>query len=736
MSESGNGRTGARPVKRQFVKYSFFAVDHAWLGLPPNVRAAHKAALVATVSGFTDRMLIRSYSTVGTRGEVDFLLWQVADRLELVQQLETAILSTPMAPYLRTPHSYLAMTRQSQYTTESTEPTLLTVRPGEARYFFVYPFVKTHEWYQLPFEQRNELMQSHMVTGRKYPNVRINTTYSFGLDDQDFVVGFETDDPSSFLDLVMELREDPGRPYTLRDTPIFSCIRMDFPDVLDTLGGAPGEVSVAAEPPGAQPEFVRVAELSALPRGRSKLVYIEGEAVALFHTTEGQIYALENRCSHARGNLCEGTMHDGVVICPLHDARFDLATGEALSLPARRPVAAYQVKVEGDQILISREPVERAEPAVAPPPVGGLEGVGEDDVDVEEELPDLDALDKALLNELQWNFPMSETPWAALGEAIGTSERDVMARVERLRREGIIRQISAIFDTRKLGYKSSLVAVRVPEERVEEAAAIISSHPGVSHNYRRNHDFNIWFTLAVPPEDNLDAHLARLAEAAQVEKIRKLPTLKLYKIGVKLDMNKDETALHKERGKDEKVISGEHGVPALRRRALTERDRAFIRELQEDLPTIKRPFNPMAARLGVSPADLFAWMNEMAELGYMRRFAAILRHQRAGFTANGMAVFKVPEARIDEVGPIVAGFPQVSHCYRRPVYEDWPYNLFGMIHARSVENCEQIAADISKEVGIAEYIILYSTEEFKKTRVRYFVDWELPEAVRAVAPGA
>ncbi|HBY97829.1 MAG TPA: transcriptional regulator [Chloroflexi bacterium] len=479
-----------------------------------------------------------------------------------------------------------------------------------------------------------------------------------------------------------------------------------------------------------------MADLSAVPRGRSKLVYIEGEAVALFHTDEGQIYALENRCTHARGNLCEGTVHDGAVTCPLHDARFDLATGEVLSLPARRSVAAYQVKVEGDQILISRAPVERAEPARSQGASKSRQSRGDDDVDIDDELPDLDALDKALLNELQWNFPLSETPWAALAGAIGTTEQDVMARVEQLRREGIIRQVSAIFDTRKLGYKSSLVAVRVPEERIEEAAAIISSHPGVSHNYRRAHHFNIWFTLAVPPGADLDEHLARLAAAAQVEKIRKLPTLKLYKIGVKLDMNKDETALHKERGKEEKIISGEHGLPAAQRRALTERDRAFIRELQEDLPTIKRPFNPIAARLGVSTADIFAWMNEMAELGYMRRFAAILRHQRAGFTANGMAVFKVPESRIDEVGPIVAGFPQVSHCYRRPVYEDWPYNLFGMIHARSVENCEQIAADIAKEIGIDDYIILYSTEEFKKTRVRYFVDWELPEAVRAGAPSA
>ncbi|HBY97830.1 MAG TPA: chlorite dismutase, partial [Chloroflexi bacterium] len=247
MSESGNGRNGVRPVTRQFVKYSFFAVDHAWLGLPPDVRAAHKSTLVAEVNSFTDRMLIRSYSTVGTRGEVDFLLWQVADRLELVQQLETAIFSTPMAPYLRTPYSFLAMTRQSQYTTESNELTLLTVKPGEAAYFFVYPFVKSHDWYQLSFETRHALMRGHIATGRKYPNVRINTTYSFGLDDQDFVVGFETDDPISFLELVMELREDPGRPFTVRDTPIFSCIRMDFPDALDTLGGVPGEVSVPAE---------------------------------------------------------------------------------------------------------------------------------------------------------------------------------------------------------------------------------------------------------------------------------------------------------------------------------------------------------------------------------------------------------------------------------------------------------------------------------------------------------
>jgi chlorite dismutase/nitrite reductase/ring-hydroxylating ferredoxin subunit len=354
MSDNGHGDRS----QRQFVKYTFFAVDPAWLALPPETREAHKEALVEMVEGFTDRMLIRSYSTVGMRGEVEFMLWQVAKELEKIQQLETAIFSTPLAPYLSTPYSYLATQRRSPYDIEADEPTRLTVKPGESKYFFVYPFVKTHEWYQLTFDERQQMITGHIRTGRKYPDIKINTTYSFGLDDQEFVVGFETEDPHEFLDLVMELREDAARPFTERDVPIFTCIRMDFKDVLDTLGGVGAMEPASWRPmPKKEREWVEVARVGDLEPNSATLVHVAGEPVALFHRG-GDYYALSNVCTHARGPLCEGFLHETepTVQCPWHTADFDLRTGEGTS-PAPRAVPVFGVRVEGDVILLTKRPL-------------------------------------------------------------------------------------------------------------------------------------------------------------------------------------------------------------------------------------------------------------------------------------------------------------------------------------------------------------------------------------------
>ena len=334
----------------------------------------------------------------------------------------------------------------------------------------------------------------------------------------------------------------------------------------------------------------------------------------------------------------------------------------------------------------------------------------------------LDAIDKKLVNNMQHAFPVVSRPWQALGEEAGTTATDVMQRIARLREIGVVRQISPIFDTRKLGYKSSLVAVRVAPERLEEAAAIVNSHPGVSHNYRRDHYFNMWFTIAVPPDGDLDSEVARLTERAQIEKVRMLPTLKMYKIAVKLNMEADETKL----GKDNTPY-----IKAKDVRPLTERDKALIRAVQDDMPLVEEPFKALAEQAGITEDELFAWLNEMQGMNYLRRIAAILRHQKAGFTDNGMITWKVPEDKVDEAGRIAAAYPTVSHCYRRPVYPDWQYNFFSMVHARSRENAEEIGRQIAEELrplGVEEYVILFSTKEFKKDRVRYFVDWNAEEA--------
>ena len=232
----------ASTAQRQFVKYTFLKVQPGWRGLSAEERRAGKAEVAGVIEAFADRLMIRSYSTIGTRGDCDLLLWTVGDRLEDVQALVSQLFGTRMGLYLEVPYSYLAMTRRSQYIEQhqhaGQEGARLRVRPVGSKYLFVYPFVKTRAWYLLPKEERQAMMDAHISTGHRYPSVRINTGYSFGLDDQEFVVAFETDSPSDFLDLVMELREVRASEYTLRDTPIFTCVGMAPGEALDMLATA------------------------------------------------------------------------------------------------------------------------------------------------------------------------------------------------------------------------------------------------------------------------------------------------------------------------------------------------------------------------------------------------------------------------------------------------------------------------------------------------------------------
>jgi chlorite dismutase/nitrite reductase/ring-hydroxylating ferredoxin subunit len=334
--------------RRQVVKFSFYGVDPTWRSLPEEERERGKRAVADVVRAFSDRLQIRSYSLVGTRGDADLLLWQIGDRFEDIQQLASFINGTPIGPYLTMPYSYLAMTRPSVYVSRDQARAERTqLHPGDSKYFFVYPFVKTREWYQLPLEERQAMMDEHIRIGRKYPSVKLNTTYSFGLDDQEFVVSFETDEPADFLDLVLELREAKTSLYTLRDTPVFSCVAMGLAETLDSLAGS-GETRSATT---AELAWQRVADASDLPPGSSRIVYYEGDQVAIFNVG-GRLQAVSNRCSHANGSLAEGVVEDSSVVCPSHRSRFDLVTGRPLEGPATRPLRTYAVRLEQDGVLL------------------------------------------------------------------------------------------------------------------------------------------------------------------------------------------------------------------------------------------------------------------------------------------------------------------------------------------------------------------------------------------------
>ena len=327
----------------------------------------------------------------------------------------------------------------------------------------------------------------------------------------------------------------------------------------------------------------------------------------------------------------------------------------------------------------------------------------------------MDTVDKDILNFIQREFPLVREPYEAIGREVGVAGDEVIRRIEALKRGKVIRQISAIFDTRVLGYQSTLVAARIPKDRLSEGAKAINSHPGVSHNYERNNEFNLWYTVAVPPDSRLglEGTVDVMHHISGAEKTRILPTLKLFKIGVTLDMNKGATA------KKEAPQYGEADREGADRN-ISEDDKAAIRALQEDIPLTPRPFDLWGKEFGLPYEELLEKAYDFQERKIMRRFSAVLYHRKAGFRANAMGVWKVPEERVEEVGNMFAQYQAVSHCYERPVYEDWPYALFSMVHGRTVEECQTILDAMSEESGITDYDSLYSTREYKKTRVRYF----------------
>ena len=336
----------------------------------------------------------------------------------------------------------------------------------------------------------------------------------------------------------------------------------------------------------------------------------------------------------------------------------------------------------------------------------------------------LDETDRRLMNLLQSSFPIDPEPFALLASEAELELDDVLARTQRLLDGRIIREITPIFDTRALGYESMLVAAKVDAEHPQRAARIVNAHPGVSHNYLRTHDFNLWFTIATPPDSELGLKgtLEALMEETGAESMRELPTLTLFKINMNLEM---------EKGTDALSAAVEAAPPReLEAQPYDDADIALIRALQGPMAAVERPYDEAAAELGISTEELLDRLRGMVDRKILRRVAAILYHRRAGFSANGMGVWKVPEDDILPVGTKMASFRGISHCYQRPTYQDWPYSVFTMAHGRSKEECDAILDSIAAECGMGaeDRATLYSSTEYKKIRLHYFTDdyaaWE------------
>jgi siroheme decarboxylase len=334
----------------------------------------------------------------------------------------------------------------------------------------------------------------------------------------------------------------------------------------------------------------------------------------------------------------------------------------------------------------------------------------------------LDETDKKLLNLMQGSFELCARPFAHVAQLAGIPEAEVMQRVQRLLDGRIIREITPIFDTRALGYSSMLVAAKVDPEFPHRAAQFINTHPGVTHNYLRDHDFNLWFTLATEPGSalGLDGTIDVIKAKTGAHSVRQLPTLKLFKIRMDLEMEKGTDAL----SATVEPVEPRELDPI----ELSEEDIATIRATQGKMPVISEPYAPAAERLGVSQEEVLRRLELLRERNALRRVAAILFHRRAGFSANGMGVWAVPDEQILDTGRRMAAFRGISHCYQRPTYPDWPYSVFTMAHGRSKEECDAILDSIAQQEGISERATLYSSTEFKKIRMLYFTDafkdWE------------
>ena len=331
-------------------------------------------------------------------------------------------------------------------------------------------------------------------------------------------------------------------------------------------------------------------------------------------------------------------------------------------------------------------------------------------------------LKDSLLLEIQKSFPLEAKPFEKIAQKFNVTEDKVLNILKEQKDAGIIRQTSAILDTKRLGYQSSLVAFKIEEKNIDKAVEILNTHPGISHNYERNHEFNIWFTLAVEPDSlfGLEKTVEILAKKTGAKDFIILPTIKLFKISVKLDTTNKEKKKEKVKKQNFQDIE------------LTQKHIDILKEIQKDIDFVSEPFKNTIEKLNISYDEFFDMVQKMKNAGIMRRFAAILNHRKAGFNYNAMVVWDIDEDKIEEIGKKVASFSAVSHCYQRPKYPNWKYNLFSMIHAKSKEESEQIIEDIANEIEYNDKMPLYSTREFKKVRLKYFSD-EFKEWERANA---
>lgn len=327
----------------------------------------------------------------------------------------------------------------------------------------------------------------------------------------------------------------------------------------------------------------------------------------------------------------------------------------------------------------------------------------------------LSTTEQQLLDIIQTSFPLTARPYHAIGQRLGISEYEVIATLESLKTRHIIRQISAIFLSDMLGFDTALISFQVAESAVEQAANIINKHPGVSHNYLRAHAFNVWFTLSVPQNLDIQQHVQILARLTACARYLYLPGLKTFKRRVQFTMNTET--------QEPTIISHSSGASPKMSRKITlssEIQCGIMEALQQDLPLTLTPFLDIARRFQVDEDTFFDFVVSLKTSRKMSRFAGILRHRHLGYTANAMVVWNVPKDSVEEFGTYAADNHAISHCYERVTSPDWLYNMYTMIHGTTPEETNAVIEDILAKFPDTPHEQLYSVREFKKQRVNFF----------------
>lgn len=323
---------------------------------------------------------------------------------------------------------------------------------------------------------------------------------------------------------------------------------------------------------------------------------------------------------------------------------------------------------------------------------------------------DMDAIDRRLLGLLQRDFPLVREPYRKLARKLARSENEVVERIEKLKVKGIVRQISPVLDARCLGYQSTLVAMKVAQSRLRRAEQTIVQHPGVSHAYERDHEFNIWFTLSLPPMVNIDPELKRMTRDSGSDAAFTLPAVKIFKIGAYFGVDGEE-----------QPSSNQSDTELPHQVELSPLDRQVINVLQKDLPLTSAPFDAIATEARMDVTDFLTQCQSLIQRRVIRRFGAAVNHVKIGFQANAMTCWVAPPEVVDSAGRQIAALPEVSHCYERKTNSLWLHNLFAMIHGYTKEECHTVASRVAAETGLEDYLMLFSTRELKKTRVKYLV---------------